>query len=182
MESHFGQAGKFRFGSCEWKVTFVHLVWYVSHAYVHEYRHQSFIFLFFQVENEYGYYESAYGEAGKRYAMWAASMAVSQNIGVPWIMCQQFDAPDTVVWVCFFKWSSIYLHLQIVFRALQILISWTVVKWDMKSCTWLCKCGISCIPIVLSMSNIDSVLLIYYIFCDVYLIFIIWNTFYIILM
>lgn len=29
--------------------------------------------------------------------MWAASMAVSQNIGVPWIMCQQYDAPDPVV-------------------------------------------------------------------------------------
>ncbi|EXB53550.1 Beta-galactosidase 10 [Morus notabilis] len=51
----------------------------------------------FKIENEYGYYEGAYGDAGKRYAMWAASMAVSQNIGVPWIMCQQFDAPETVV-------------------------------------------------------------------------------------
>lgn len=29
--------------------------------------------------------------------MWAASMAVSQNTGVPWIMCQQYDAPDPVV-------------------------------------------------------------------------------------
>lgn len=29
--------------------------------------------------------------------MWAAQMAVSQNIGVPWMMCQQFDAPDSVV-------------------------------------------------------------------------------------
>ncbi|KAK4567104.1 hypothetical protein RGQ29_003086 [Quercus rubra] len=53
-----------------------------------------------QIENEYGYYESGYGDAGKRYAMWAASMAVSQNIGVPWIMCQQFDAPDTVIDTC----------------------------------------------------------------------------------
>lgn len=53
-----------------------------------------------QIENEYGYYESAYGDGGKRYAMWAASMAVSQNIGVPWIMCQQFDAPDTVIDTC----------------------------------------------------------------------------------
>lgn len=50
-----------------------------------------------QVENEYGYYEKDYGEGGKQYAMWAASMAVSQNIGVPWIMCQQFDAPESVV-------------------------------------------------------------------------------------
>ncbi|PON61835.1 Glycoside hydrolase [Parasponia andersonii] len=49
-----------------------------------------------QIENEYGFYEGAYGDAGKRYAMWSASMAVSQNIGVPWIMCQQFDAPESV--------------------------------------------------------------------------------------
>ncbi|KAK4840472.1 hypothetical protein QYF36_009603 [Acer negundo] len=53
-----------------------------------------------QVENEYGFYEKDYGEGGKRYAMWAAKMAVSQNIGVPWIMCQQFDAPDTVISTC----------------------------------------------------------------------------------
>lgn len=33
--------------------------------------------------------------------MWAAQMAVSQNIGVPWIMCQQYDAPDPVVRVPF---------------------------------------------------------------------------------
>ncbi|KAL5555224.1 hypothetical protein UlMin_037460 [Ulmus minor] len=53
-----------------------------------------------QAKNEYGYYEGAYGEGGKRYAMWAASMAVSQNIGVPWIMCQQFDAPESVINTC----------------------------------------------------------------------------------
>ncbi|KAL0441221.1 UNVERIFIED_CONTAM: Beta-galactosidase 10 [Sesamum radiatum] len=52
------------------------------------------------VENEYGFYESAYGEGGKRYALWAANMAVSQNTGVPWIMCQQFDPPDTVIDTC----------------------------------------------------------------------------------
>lgn len=33
--------------------------------------------------------------------MWAAQMAVSQNIGVPWIMCQQYDAPDPVVSILF---------------------------------------------------------------------------------
>ncbi|KAL7098178.1 hypothetical protein ACP275_09G001000 [Erythranthe tilingii] len=53
-----------------------------------------------QVENEYGFYESAYGEGGKRYAQWAANMAVSQNTGVPWIMCQQFDPPATVIDTC----------------------------------------------------------------------------------
>lgn len=49
-----------------------------------------------QVENEYQWYEQFY-KGGKEYAMWAASMAVSQNTGVPWIMCQQYDAPDPVV-------------------------------------------------------------------------------------
>ncbi|XP_022843486.1 beta-galactosidase 10 [Olea europaea var. sylvestris] len=53
-----------------------------------------------QVENEYGFYETAYGEGGKRYALWAARMAVSQNTGVPWIMCEQFDAPDPVIDTC----------------------------------------------------------------------------------
>ena len=69
-----------------------------------------FFFLFWQIENEYGYYESAYGDGGKRYAMWAASMAVSQNIGVPWIMCQQFDAPDTVVSV-FFLTEAVLMYI-----------------------------------------------------------------------
>lgn len=53
-----------------------------------------------QVENEYGYYENAYGEGGKRYAFWAAKMALSLNTGVPWIMCQQYDAPDPVIDTC----------------------------------------------------------------------------------
>ncbi|KAL6524620.1 Beta-galactosidase 10 [Orobanche hederae] len=53
-----------------------------------------------QVENEYGFYENAYGEGGKKYALWAADMAVSQNTGIPWIMCQQFDPPDTVIDTC----------------------------------------------------------------------------------
>ncbi|KAK6259191.1 hypothetical protein SCA6_013665 [Theobroma cacao] len=53
-----------------------------------------------QVENEYGFYEQYYGEGAKRYVTWAAKMAVSQNIGVPWIMCQQDDAPDPVINTC----------------------------------------------------------------------------------
>ena len=55
------------------------------------------ILVIMQIENEYGFYERFYGEGGAKYAMWAAKMAVSQNIGVPWIMCQQYDAPDPVV-------------------------------------------------------------------------------------
>ncbi|XP_026445651.1 beta-galactosidase 10-like [Papaver somniferum] len=53
-----------------------------------------------QIENEYGDIERVYGEGGKPYAMWAAKMAVAQNIGVPWIMCQQYDAPDPVINTC----------------------------------------------------------------------------------
>ncbi|KAM7493481.1 hypothetical protein LguiB_028090 [Lonicera macranthoides] len=53
-----------------------------------------------QVENEYGFYETAYGEGGKAYALWAANMALSQDIGVPWIMCQQWDAPYPVINTC----------------------------------------------------------------------------------
>lgn len=57
-----------------------------------------FEFVTLQIENEYGgYLEEHYGPAGKAYAMWAASMALAQNTGVPWIMCQQPDAPDPVV-------------------------------------------------------------------------------------
>ncbi|OVA19360.1 D-galactoside/L-rhamnose binding SUEL lectin domain [Macleaya cordata] len=53
-----------------------------------------------QAKNEYGDIEKVYGEGGKPYAMWAARMAVSQDIGVPWIMCQQYDAPDPVINTC----------------------------------------------------------------------------------
>ncbi|GJZ33267.1 beta-galactosidase 10 [Tanacetum coccineum] len=41
-----------------------------------------------KVENECGFYESAYGEGGKAYTQLAAKMALSQNIGVPWITCR----------------------------------------------------------------------------------------------
>ncbi|KAJ0960273.1 hypothetical protein J5N97_001888 [Dioscorea zingiberensis] len=54
----------------------------------------------FKVENEYGDIETVYGDGGKPYAMWAANMALSQNIGVPWIMCQQYDAPGPVINTC----------------------------------------------------------------------------------
>ena len=50
-----------------------------------------------QIENEYGNIDSAYGAAGKAYMRWAAGMAVSLDTGVPWVMCQQTDAPDPLV-------------------------------------------------------------------------------------
>ena len=51
--------------------------------------------LLWQVEKEYG--DSAYGSRGKSYIKWSAGMAVSLDTGVPWVMCQQSDAPDPIV-------------------------------------------------------------------------------------
>ncbi|MCI00627.1 beta-galactosidase 7-like, partial [Trifolium medium] len=42
-----------------------------------------------QIENEYGDVMSHYGEAGNAYINWCAQMALSQNVGIPWIMCKQ---------------------------------------------------------------------------------------------
>ncbi|XP_073066891.1 LOW QUALITY PROTEIN: beta-galactosidase 15-like [Primulina eburnea] len=53
-----------------------------------------------QIENEYGNVISSYGDAGKAYMNWCASMANSLNIGVPWIMCQEDDAPSSVINTC----------------------------------------------------------------------------------
>ncbi|XP_022732714.1 beta-galactosidase 6 isoform X3 [Durio zibethinus] len=53
-----------------------------------------------QIENEYGNIDSAYGAAAKPYINWAAGMAVSLDTGVPWVMCQQSDAPDPIINTC----------------------------------------------------------------------------------
>ncbi|KAG5515866.1 hypothetical protein RHGRI_036794 [Rhododendron griersonianum] len=50
-----------------------------------------------QIENEYGNIDSAYGSAATTYINWAASMATSLDTGVPWVMCQQKDAPDPMI-------------------------------------------------------------------------------------
>ncbi|KAK7305146.1 hypothetical protein VNO77_43046 [Canavalia gladiata] len=53
-----------------------------------------------QIENEYGNVMRDYGDAGKAYIKWCAEMALAQNIGVPWIMCQQSDAPQPIINTC----------------------------------------------------------------------------------
>ncbi|KAL2326182.1 hypothetical protein Fmac_025240 [Flemingia macrophylla] len=53
-----------------------------------------------QIENEYGNIMVDYGDAGKSYIKWCAQMALAQNIGVPWIMCQQHDAPKPMINTC----------------------------------------------------------------------------------
>ncbi|KAJ7950525.1 Beta-galactosidase [Quillaja saponaria] len=59
-----------------------------------------------QIENEYGNIMSSFGDAGKAYIQWCAQMAVAQNIGVPWIMCQQADAPKPMINTC----NGYYCH------------------------------------------------------------------------
>ncbi|WZY97136.1 hypothetical protein YC2023_069465 [Brassica napus] len=51
-----------------------------------------------QIENEYGNVMGPYGEAGKTYIKWCANMAQALDVGVPWIMCQQNDAPQPMQW------------------------------------------------------------------------------------
>ncbi|GAU22242.1 hypothetical protein TSUD_227780 [Trifolium subterraneum] len=53
-----------------------------------------------QIENEYGDVMSHYGEAGNSYINWCAQMALSQNVGVPWIMCKQSNAPSPIINTC----------------------------------------------------------------------------------
>ncbi|CAN4083968.1 unnamed protein product [Withania somnifera] len=53
-----------------------------------------------QVENEYGNVEWAYGASGELYVKWAAETAVSLNTTIPWVMCAQADAPDSVINTC----------------------------------------------------------------------------------
>lgn len=53
-----------------------------------------------QIENEYNHVQLAYREGGYRYVQWTANMAVAMNVGVPWIMCKQTDAPDPVINAC----------------------------------------------------------------------------------
>ncbi|KAK4481130.1 hypothetical protein RD792_012007 [Penstemon davidsonii] len=53
-----------------------------------------------QIENEYGNIISSYGEDGKSYINWCANFAESLNVGVPWIMCQESDAPSSMINTC----------------------------------------------------------------------------------
>ncbi|KAB2623704.1 beta-galactosidase 15-like, partial [Pyrus ussuriensis x Pyrus communis] len=57
-------------------------------------------FLHLKIENEYGNVQSYYGDAGKAYMNWCANFAESLDIGVPWIMCQQSDAPQPMMNTC----------------------------------------------------------------------------------
>ncbi|XP_038701892.1 beta-galactosidase 15-like [Tripterygium wilfordii] len=53
-----------------------------------------------QIENEYGNVQGSYGDDGKKYIEWCANLAQSYNADVPWIMCQQGDAPESMINTC----------------------------------------------------------------------------------
>ncbi|KAJ7971467.1 Beta-galactosidase [Quillaja saponaria] len=53
-----------------------------------------------QIENEYGDIMGAFGDDGKQYVNWCAKLAQSYQVGVPWIMCQQKDAPQPMINTC----------------------------------------------------------------------------------
>ncbi|CAD5194786.1 unnamed protein product [Musa acuminata subsp. malaccensis] len=59
-----------------------------------------------QIENEYGNFIKKYGDSGKKYIQWCADMAKSLNVNVPWIMCQQADAPSPMINTC----NGFYCH------------------------------------------------------------------------
>ncbi|KAJ8751063.1 hypothetical protein K2173_016244 [Erythroxylum novogranatense] len=50
-----------------------------------------------QIENEYGSVLDGYGDAGQTYLQWTAKLAVAQNIGIPWIMTQQYQTPASMI-------------------------------------------------------------------------------------
>ncbi|CAN8328842.1 unnamed protein product [Cochlearia groenlandica] len=53
-----------------------------------------------QIENEYNAVQLAYKENGERYIKWAANLVESMNLGIPWVMCKQNDAPGSVINAC----------------------------------------------------------------------------------
>ncbi|KAJ6290203.1 hypothetical protein OIU78_026006 [Salix suchowensis] len=53
-----------------------------------------------QIENEYGDVENAYGENGWKYVEWCSDLVESFEVGVPWIMCKQDNAPFPIISAC----------------------------------------------------------------------------------
>nr|GMC65111.1 beta-galactosidase 13-like [Ipomoea batatas] len=53
-----------------------------------------------QIENEYSNVAASYRELGVKYIHWAAELAVGLYNEVPWIMCKQKEAPNSVINTC----------------------------------------------------------------------------------
>lgn len=69
--------------------------------------------LWWQIENEYGNIDWEYGPKAKSYIEWAAELATSMNAGVPWVMCQQNNAPQSMVSSFLVLWTlGYYIHTE----------------------------------------------------------------------
>ncbi|GLT42924.1 hypothetical protein SLA2020_169010 [Shorea laevis] len=53
-----------------------------------------------QIENEYNTIQLTFKEAGTNYVQWAGNLALGLNVGVPWVMCKQKDAPGPIINTC----------------------------------------------------------------------------------
>ncbi|XP_009107264.1 beta-galactosidase 11 [Brassica rapa] len=53
-----------------------------------------------QIENEYSAVQRAYKEDGLNYIKWGSKLVDSMNLGIPWVMCKQNDAPDPMINAC----------------------------------------------------------------------------------
>ena len=53
-----------------------------------------------QIENEYGNVENSFGQRVNDYVNGLLEWLLSQNAGVPWVMCQQVDAPNIIINAC----------------------------------------------------------------------------------
>ncbi|CAF1706391.1 unnamed protein product [Brassica oleracea var. botrytis] len=53
-----------------------------------------------QIENEYSAVQRAYKNDGSNYIKWASKLVHSMNLGIPWVMCKQNDAPDPMINAC----------------------------------------------------------------------------------
>ncbi|RYR63753.1 hypothetical protein Ahy_A04g021513 [Arachis hypogaea] len=65
-----------------------------------QFEHEMKNFTTLIIENEYGNIMSSYGDDGKQYVDWCSNLAQSYQIGIPWVMCQQDDAPDPMLNSC----------------------------------------------------------------------------------
>ncbi|KAL6601348.1 hypothetical protein ACP70R_044568 [Stipagrostis hirtigluma subsp. patula] len=53
-----------------------------------------------QIENEYGNIKMNHTTEGDTYLEWAAKLALSTQVGIPWVMCKQVTAPGEVIPTC----------------------------------------------------------------------------------
>lgn len=88
------------------------------------------ILLILQIENEYGNVIGSYGASGKAYIQWCANMAQSLDVGVPWIMCQQDDAPQPmVIRLLYFSMNIFNLIIRLLIICNRLIIIVEHMQW-----------------------------------------------------